>query len=232
MNMKKITTSLLLLVSLIVNAQQKLNYGLILGADRFLGVNEDNPEGFELTDQTIPKIGFFVEKSINEKYSYNISLNYHTFLENYKFMDRVVGSNQRYPSEVAIGRHSYIDFNYSLKYKVKGSLYSYGGIFASYHNNSHGELKSINPQTGDLDFKLKKVAREDINGGINLGLSYELNSRSKFVVEPFVHANFTVTNREKFRLNSYEENTLTEHKYKRLYFSFGTKFKLNRNQSK
>lgn len=60
--MKKIITSFLLLSSVIASAQSKLNYGLILGADRFLGVNETNPEGFELTNQTIPKIGFFVEK--------------------------------------------------------------------------------------------------------------------------------------------------------------------------
>lgn len=227
--MKKTITSFLLFSSLIVNAQDKLNYGLIVGADRFLSVNEKNPEGFELKNQTIPKIGFFVEKAVNEKYSYNLSVTYHTFLENYKYMNRVVESDERYPFELAVGRHEYYDLNLSLRYRIKNKFYTYGGVFASYHNNSHGLLISSNPVTGDHTFMLKKVAREDINGGLNLGISYELNPNSKFIIEPFAHANFSVTNREKFRLNSYIENTLTEHKYSRLYFSFGAKFKLNRN---
>ena len=228
--MKKILTSLLLFSSVIVNAQSKLNYGLILGTDRFLGVNETNPEGFELTNQTIPKMGFFVEKKVNDKYSYNLSFTYHTFLENYKYMNRVVGSDERYPFELAVGRHVYYDLNLSLRYRITNKFYTYSGVFVSYHNNSHGEMTSTNPVTGELTFKLKKVAREDINGGLNLGVSYELNPKSKFIVEPFAHANFSVTNREKFRLNSYIENTLTEHKYSRLYFSFGAKFKSNRNK--
>lgn len=228
--MKKSTICFLLLYSVITNAQNKFNYGLILGADRFIGINENNPEGFELTNRTIPKIGFFVEKKMNEKYSYNISLTYHNFLENYKFMNRVVDSDERYPFEMAVGRHSYLDFNFNLRYKLVDNLFSYGGMFLSYHNNSHGELTSMNPVTQEYAFKLKKVGREDINGGLNLGLSYELNPKSKFIVEPFVHANFSVTNREKFRLNSYMGNTLTEHKYGRMYFSFGAKFKLNRNK--
>lgn len=228
--MKKIITSFLLLSSVIASAQSKLNYGLILGADRFLGVNETNPEGFELTNQTIPKIGFFVEKKLTDKYSYNISFTYHRFFENYKYMNRVVGSDERFPFEVAVGAEKYMDLNLSLRYRVHNNFFAYGGTFFSYHNNGHTEFTSSNPVTGELTFMLKKVAREDINGGLHLGVSYELNPKSKFIVEPFAHANFSVTNREKFRLNSYIENTLTEHKYNRLYFSFGAKFKFNRNK--
>lgn len=228
--MKKIITSLLLLCFIAGYSQNKLNYGLILGADRFLGVNETNPEGFELTNRTIPKLGFFIEKRINEKYSYNLSLNYHYYLENYKFMDRVVDSDDRYPFEMAVGPNSFLDLNFLIRYRIYNNLFTHGGGFISYHYNGHTILTSTNPVTEELAFKLKKSGREDINGGLNLGLSYELNPKSKFIVEPFAQATISGANREKFRLNSYIENTLTEHKYSRLYFSFGAKFKLNRNK--
>src|SRR5690606_20552912 len=228
--MKKIIISFLLFSSVLANAQSKLNYGLILGADQFLGVNETNPEGFELTNRTIPKIGFFVEKTINEKYSYNISFTYQRFLENYKYMNRVVGSNDRYPYEMAVGPNIYYDLNFLVRYKLVNNLFVYGGLFVTYHDNDHTETISSNPITGELAFKFTKIAREDINGGLNLGLSYELNSNSSLGVEPFAQATISGANREKFRLNSYIENTLTEHKYSRLYFSFGAKFKLNRNK--
>lgn len=57
--MKKSIMIFWLLCSIAGYSQDKLNYGLILGADRFLGVNESNPEFFELKSQTIPKVGFF-----------------------------------------------------------------------------------------------------------------------------------------------------------------------------
>ena len=228
--MKKIITSLLLLCFIAGYSQNKLNYGLILGADRFLGINETNPEGFELTNRTIPKLGFFIEKRINEKYSYNLSLNYHYYLENYKFMDRVVNSDDRYPFEMAVGPNSFLDLNFLIRYRIYNNLFTHGGGFISYHYNGHTIFTSTNPVTEELAFKLKKSGREDFNGGLNLGLSYELNPKSKFIVEPFLNANFTVTNREKFKLNSYMGNTETYHKYGRVYFSFGSKFKLNRNK--
>lgn len=228
--MKKSIISFLLLSSIITYSQNKLNYGLILGADRFLGVNEANPEYFELKSQTIPKIGFFVEKAINKTYSYNISLTYQYFLENYKYMNRVVGSDERNSFEMAAGPNQYFDLNFSLRYNLIPDLFAYGGGFLSYHYNGHGILTSSNPVDGSLAFMLKTVGREHINGGLNLGLSYELNAKSKFIVEPFVHTTFSITNREKFRLNSYIENHVSEHKYSRLYFSFGAKIKLNRNQ--
>jgi len=219
-----------LLCSIAGYSQDKLNYGLILGADRFLGVNETNPEGFELKSQTIPKIGFFLEKTINEKYSYNVSFTYQYFLENYKYMNRVVDSDERHLFEMAEGPNIYYDLNFSVRYKFINNFFAYGGVFLTYHDNTHNTMISVNPVTKDLTFRFKKNGREDINGGLNLGLSYELNPKSKIIVEPFAHANFTVTNREKYKLNSYIDNTETEHKYGRVYFTFGAKFKLNRNQ--
>lgn len=210
------------------NAQGKLNYGLILGAERFLGFNETNPEGFELTSLTIPNMGLFIEKKMSEKYSYNLSFTYHRFYDNYKYMNRVVGKDERFPFEMSVGPNKYLDLNFNLRYNIYNNLFIYGGAFFSYHYNGHTVLTSINPETNEPAFLLKKNGREDINGGINLGVSYELNPKSKFIIEPFAHTNFSVTNREKYSLNSYVENTFTEHKYNRLYFSFGVKFKLNR----
>jgi len=145
-------------------------------------------------------------------------------------MNRVVDSDERFPFEIAIGPRKYMDLNLQIRYQLINNLFVYGGAFVSYHQNSHTELISMNPVTRELTFKLKKNGREYINGGLNLGLSYELNPKSKIIVEPFAHANFTVTNREKYKLNSYIDNTETEHKYGRVYFTFGAKFKLNRNQ--
>src|SRR5690606_9379789 len=157
----------------------------------------------------IPKLGFFIKKRINEKYSYNLSLNYHYYLENYKFMDRVVNSDDRYPFEMAVGRNSFLDLNFLIRYRIYNNSFTHKGGFISYHYNGHTIFTSTNPVTEELAFKLKKSGREDFNGGLNLGLSYELNPKSKFIVEPFLNANFTVTNREKFKLNSYMGNTET-----------------------
>src|SRR5690606_2562064 len=92
---KKIIWAFLLLGFLNAYSQNKLNYGLILGADRLIGVNEPNPEGFSLSNRTIPKIGVFVEKKFNSKYIFNAGLTYHRFFENYKYMNRIVNSTER-----------------------------------------------------------------------------------------------------------------------------------------
>lgn len=52
-----------LLCSIAGYSQNKLNYGLVLGADRLIGVNEKTHENFTFHSRTVPKIGFFYRKT-------------------------------------------------------------------------------------------------------------------------------------------------------------------------
>lgn len=221
---------LLVFVALTVSAQQKLNYGLVLGADRLKGVNDYTQENLIFQSRTIPKIGFFVEKPMNEKLAYSAILTFHYFYEG--FSEKIVGFgfDDLPPLVYEDGLYKYYDLNVGAKYNVLQNLWINGSVFLSYHNNTHNHtITTVNSVEG-LFSETKKVAREDINGGISVGLGYELNPKNKIVIEPFATVNISGANREKYRHTNYYYNSVTEHRYGRVYFSFGTKVKLNRNK--
>lgn len=88
--MKQLFLKLLfLLFTITANSQNKLNYGLILGADRLIGVNEKTHENFTFTSRTVPKMGFFIEKPKSEKLTYTAMFTFHSYFEG--FSEKIVG---------------------------------------------------------------------------------------------------------------------------------------------
>ena|SRR5690554_153018 len=229
--MKQLFLNLLfVLFTIVVNSQNKLNYGLVLGADRLIGVNEKTHENFTFQSRTVPKIGFFIEKPKNEKLTYTAMFTFHSYFEG--FSEKIIGFGfDDYPAyEETTGVYRYYDLNVGAKYNILHNLWVNGSVFLSYHNNTHN-FKTTEVHSVEGYFSsTKKVGREDINGGISLGLGYELNPKNKIVIEPFANVTISGVNREKYRHTNYYYNTFTEHKYGRVYFTFGAKFKLNRNQ--
>jgi len=227
---KKIIWAFLLLGFLNAYSQNKLNYGLILGADRFIGLNEKTNENFNFRSTTPRKVGFFIEKPKTNRLAYTASFTANRYYEG--FSDKIVGFGfDDYPSFIyESGPLKYYDISIGLKYKLINNFFLNSAVFVSYHNNTHGiQTVKVNSVEG-LFSESRTVAREDINGGINFGLSYELNPKNSLVIEPFSNVVITGANREKYIHTNYYYNTKTEHKYGRIYFSFGAKFKLNRNK--
>lgn len=220
----------MLLVSAIGFAQNKLDYGLILGADRIGTSNETNRFEFELGARSIPKFGVFIEKKLNEKFTHNLSFTYHQYYQKFINIRRDREGNNPQPFILEAGPFKYFDLGYTLKYRLLNNLNATGGAFFSYARN--GEMRYVLQNTIDEEdnFVLDQTKRGVLNGGLNVGVSYELNPTNRIIIEPFSNLNFTVLNREKFILNTSPENTVTMHKLNKFYFSFGVKLRINRNK--
>lgn len=193
--------------------QKKWNFGFHLGSDQFYtGKAPSNSLNYQLDNTHSYKMGILAERNLNEKSSVTLGLNYNLYFQefstNYGNFGRSGGRT--------LSNYFDLDIQYN-RYLVKNLNYFVGTnvSFQSGHSNY---------QSGGNGFRANGKAT-DFNVGLNTGLKYTLNPKSKFKVEPYVMMGINAFSKEKEEVIFTPSNQTQQHTLSNFYTRFGVNFK-------
>ena len=189
-----------------------------MGSDQFYtGKAPSNPFNYQLDNTHSYKMGILAERNLNEKSSVTLGLNYNLYYQKsstqYNGFGRFRGRT--------LDNYFDLDIQYN-RYLVKNLNYFVGTnvSFQSGHSNYGGGGESNN----EIGFSVQGKAT-DFNVGLNTGLKYTLNPKSKFKVEPYVMMGVNAFSKEKEEVIFTPSNQTQEHTLSNFYTRFGVNFK-------
>lgn len=196
--------------------QKKWNFGFHLGSDQYFASKpKPNPHNYKLENTYSYKAGIFAERNLNEKESILIGLNYNFYrlrsFDQYK---------DYYPLHSA-SINWFADLDLQYKRNIGNNFRYFAGIniaFQRGHSNyAGGEL-------GREDIFRTEGKATDFNLGLNTGIKYVLNPKSKFKIEPYAMIGINAFKKDKeesvFYPNIQQENSLSNFQTR-----FGVNFK-------
>lgn len=193
--------------------QKKWNFGFHLGSDQFYtGKVPSNPLNYQLDNTHSYKMGILAERNLNEKSSVTLGLNYNLYFQKHSTHYGIYGKS----GGRTLSNYFDLDIQYN-RYLVKNLNYFVGTnvSFQSGHSNY---------QSGGNGFRANGKAT-DFNVGLNTGLKYTLNPKSKFKVEPYVMMGVNAFSKEKEEVIFTPSNQTQQHTLSNFYTRFGVNFK-------
>ena len=218
----KMLTAAITLTAISVSAQEekpeqkKWNFGFHLGSDQYFASKpKPNPHNYKLENTNSYKLGVFTERNLNEKESILIGFNYNLYWlkshAQYKGYYPSYGSSMNWFADLDLQYNRNIGNNF--KYFAGANI-----SFQRGHSNyAGGEL------VREDSFRTEGKAT-DFNLGLNTGIKYVLNPKSKFKIEPYAMIGINAFKKDKeesvFYPNIQQENSLSNFQTR-----FGVNFK-------
>lgn len=203
-----------LCLSNLVNAQEKKwNFGFHLGSDQFYtGKAPSNPLNYKLDNTHSYKMGILAERTLNEKSSLTLGINYNLYFQEYSTQYESYGRS----GGRSLDNYFDLDLQYN-RYLIKNLNYFVGtnASFQSGHRNF---------QNGGNNFRANGKA-SDFNIGLNTGLKYTINSESRFKIEPYIMLGVNAFDKDKEEVIFTPNNQTQQHTLSNFYTRFGINFK-------
>src|SRR5690606_26706419 len=196
--------------------QKKWNFGFHLGSDQYFASKpKPNPHSYKLENSNSYKAGIFAERNLNEKESLLIGFNY-----NFYWLKSYTQYKDYYPSGSS-SMNSFADVDLQYNRDIGNNFRYLSGVniaFQAGHSNyAGGEL-------GREDMFRTEGKATDFNLGLNTGIKYVMNPKSKFKIEPYIMIGVNVFKKDKeesvFYPNIKQENSLSNFQTR-----FGVNFK-------
>lgn len=190
--------------SLSTAQEKKWNYGFHLGSDQYFASKpKPNAHNYKLEDTRSYKAGIFLERNLNEKESILLGFNYNFYwlksYSQYKDYYGGTGSSMNTFADLDIQYNRNIGSNF--RYFVGANI-----SFQRGHSNYAGG------QLGREDSFFLEGKATDFNLGLNTGIKYVLNPKSKFKIEPYAMIGINAFKKDKeeavFYPNIKQENAL------------------------
>lgn len=220
----KMLTAVITLTAISASAQEeepeqkKWNFGFHLGSDQFYtGKAPSNPFNYQLDNTHSYKMGILAERNLNEKSSVTLGLNYNLYFQEHSTQYAGYG---RFGGRT-LDNYFDLDIQYN-RYLVKNLNYFVGTnvSFQRGHSN-YGGGGGFNNGIG---YSVEGKAT-DFNVGLNTGLKYTLNPKSKFKIEPYVMIGVNAFSKEKEEVIFTPSNQTQQHTLSNFYTRFGVNFK-------
>lgn len=218
----KILTTVIALTAISASAQEekpsqkKWNYGFHFGSDQYFASKpKPNSHNYKLQNTHSYKAGIFAERNLNEKEAILIGLNYNFYrlrsFDQYK---------DYYPSQAAsINWFADLDLQYNRN--IGANFRYFAGVNVSFQR---GHSNYAGGELGREDIFRTEGKATDFNLGLNTGIKYVLNPKSRFKIEPYVMIGVNAFKKDKEESVFYptikQENSLSNFQTR-----FGVNFK-------
>src|SRR5690606_37706152 len=174
----------------VANAQEKKwNFGFHLGSDQFYtGKAPSNPLNYQLDNTHSYKMGILAERNINAKSSLTLGLNYNLYFQEFSTKYESFGRSG--------GRtlDNYFDLDIQYNRHLVKNLNYFVGTNVSFQQG-HSNYATLGGDDTQLGYRNEGKAT-DFNVGLNTGLKYTLNPKSKFKVEPYIMMGVNMFNKD------------------------------------
>lgn len=217
--MKKKTLTIISMTALtcITYAQEKKwNYGFHLGSDQYFASKaKPNNFNYKLENTSSYKAGVFAEKNLNEKEAILIGFNY-----NFYWLKSFIQYKDYHPSSNS-NMNTFADLDLQYNRNIGSNFRYFAGANISFQR---GHSNYAGGELGREDAFRTEGKATDFNLGLNTGIKYVLNPKSKFKIEPYISVGANIFKKDKeeaiFYPNIKQENSLNNFQTR-----FGVNFK-------
>lgn len=196
--------------------QKKWNFGFHLGSDQYFASKpKPNSHNYKLENTNSYKLGVFTERNLNEKESLLIGFNY-----NFYRLRSFSQYKNYYPSS-ASSMNWFADLDLQYNRNIGNNFRYFAGANISFQR---GHSNYAGGELGREDMFSTEGKATDFNLGLNTGIKYVLNPKSKFKIEPYAMIGINAFKKDKeecvFYPNIQQENSLSNFQTR-----FGVNFK-------
>lgn len=162
-------------------------------------------------------MGILAERNLNEKSSVTLGLNYNLYFQEHSTHYGNFGRS----GGRTLDNYFDLDIQYN-RYLVKNLNYFVGTNISF----QRGHSKYGGGGGSDVGFGYSVQGKAtDFNVGLNTGLKYTLNPKSKFKVEPYIMVGVNAFSKEKEEVIFTPSNQTQQHTLSNFYTRFGVNFK-------
>lgn len=199
-------------------AQKKYNFGLSFGSEQFYGKSKGySPMDYKLKNENTYKVGFFVERNLQNNDQILIGFNYNYYWNYFDYM------NGEVPWYYAMS-NTFYDLDIHYNHLITNSFKVFLGVNISYYRFHDKYYGTTTLNDGTL-YATRINDVTDFNVALNTGVKYEINPKSKIKFEPFVLIGATAFKRDNFKVDYPTEGVSSNHYYKHIYTRFGLNIK-------
>lgn len=219
--MRKIKQLTLLSTALLTSTtffaqEKKWNYGFHFGSDQYFASKaKANPFNYKLENTHSYKMGIFAERNLNEKESVLIGLNYNLYY---------LESSEQYQDYMLSGSktlENFLDLDLQYNRNIGRNFRYFGGLNVAFQPG-HSNYATLGSTT---EYYRAEGNATDFNIGLNTGLKYTINPKSKFKIEPYVMIGVNLFKKDKEEIQFYPSNTVQQNSLSNFYTRFGVNFR-------